>query len=190
MDNYCLLDIDGVVLDWESGLAQFMQDNIPHIKTSAYIDPHAYDIASRYGITKEEANSIVWDFHYDERFRYLQPIKNVEKAIEMLLSHFKIVAITACGTDEIIVNARNYNLNRLFPNTFESIWCVDRWDEKRKYLQKYPPGHWAEDHLNNYKMGLEFGHTCWLIDAPYNQSNNQNITRVSSLLDVANAICC
>ena len=183
---YLLLDIDGVCLDWEKGLIEFMQANVHNIVQPEYLDEHSYDLAHRFGITSEEANSLVWEFHYDKRFENLEPFDGVADAIEQLSEKYNCVAITACGSDKIISIAREKNLKTCFGDAFVAVHCVDIFDEKRKFLAKYPSGHWVEDHARNAQMGLEFGHQCWLIDAPYNKTKiiDSRVKRINNLSDL------
>ena len=187
---YLLLDIDGVCLDWETGLTNFMRANVQHITPPECLDEHSYDLATRFGITYDEANSLVWDFHYDKRFENLEPFDGVTDAIAQLKEKYNCVAITACGSDSIIVEAREKNLTTCFGDAFVAVHCVDIFDEKRGFLAKYPAGHWVEDHVRNVTMGLEFGHQCWLIDAPYNKTKivDSRVKRINNLSDLCGII--
>lgn len=187
---YLLLDIDGVCLDWDSGLIKFIKENIHETLQPSYVDEHSYDLANRFGITNNEANSLVWEFHYDEIFENLVPLDGVTDAITKLKEKYNCVAITACGSDPIIVNAREKNLKKCFGDAFVEIHCVDAFSEKRKFLEKYPPGHWVEDHAQNAHMGLLYGHQCWLINAPYNKKSflDSNIKRINSINDLCGII--
>ena len=187
---YLLLDIDGVCLDWEKGLFEFMQANVHKNAQPEYLDEHSYDLAGRFGITSEQANSLVWDFHYDKRFENLEPFDGVIDTISKLSEKYTCVAITACGSDSIITNAREKNLKKCFGDAFIAVHCVDVFDEKRNFLASYPSGHWVEDHARNAKMGLEFGHQCWLVDAPYNKKSiiDSRIKRITSINDLCNII--
>lgn len=187
---YLLLDIDGVCLDWESGLTNFMKENVEHIVQPDYLDEHSYDLAHRFGISYDEANSLVWEFHYDKRFENLEPFDGVQDTIALLKEKYYCVAITACGSDSIITTARENNLKNCFGDAFVAIHCVDVFDQKRKFLSEYPAGHWVEDHARNAQMGLEFGHQCWLINAPYNKTNilDSRIKRINSINDLCDII--
>lgn len=187
---YLLLDIDGVCLDWETGLTNFMKDNMRHIIEPKFLDEHAYELSNRFGISKDEANSLVWDFHYSEEFENLHPFDGVVDSILKLNQKYDCVAITACGSDSIITAARTKNLKKCFGDAFVAIHCVDLFSEKRKFLEKYPPSHWVEDHAQNAQMGLLYGHQCWLINAPYNKKSilNSKIKRINSINDLCDII--
>jgi hypothetical protein len=48
---YLLLDIDGCVLDWETGLLNFMDQHVSHIKQPKILSDDSYYLNRRYNIT-------------------------------------------------------------------------------------------------------------------------------------------
>ena len=185
-----LLDIDGVCLNWEKGLLAFINTHAPNSSATKVLDEHAYDLSSRYGIDTNIANALIWDFHYDQSFASLEPLPGVTDAIQQLSKKYSLVAITACGIETEIVQSRTKNLEDCFGPVFENVYCVQGFNDKRNYLKQYQPSHWVEDHTNNAAMGLEYNHQCWLINAPYNQSNliDPRIRRIDSLTDLCEII--
>ena len=179
-----LLDIDGCVFNWDKGLIDFIDSILPH--KSKNVDETCYDLQSRFGISRDEAESIICEFHYDDSFSMLEPLNGVVDAISILSSKYDLVAITACGNDPIIHSLREKNLKDCFGNAFSELYCTDTSFEKKEYLARFDPTHWVEDHERNAEFGLEFGHKCWLISAPYNKTKilDKRVTRVDSLLDI------
>lgn len=187
---YLLLDIDGCVLDWESGLVSFMNQCVTHIKQPETLSESSYYLDSRYNITPEQAKSIVEDFHAHPSFGKLLPLDGANQAIDYLKNKYRCVAITACGDTDQIISYREKNLYDCFGDAFVTLHCVADSESKRKYLDYYPPSNWVEDHVTNAQMGVEYGHTSWLINAPYNVTKkvDSRIKRINKLSDLCNLI--
>lgn len=188
-DTAILLDIDGVCLNWEQGLEDYLQAHLPHMADARVFDHHAFDLASRYNISSEEANQLVWDFHHHTSFGDLLPMPGAMEAIQHLTHLGKLVAITACGTTDRIQNLRIQNLKKCFGISFSEIYCTNDFAEKRGYLTNYAPGFWVEDHMTNAIMGAELGHKSFLVSARYNISYDHDlVTRVGNLSEAADLI--
>lgn len=185
-DIVILLDIDGVCLNWEQGLEDYLQAHRPHLTQAELFDEHAFDLASRYGISSDDANQLVWDFHHHSSFANLSPMPGSTQAIHDLRNQGKLVAITACGTTDRIRNFRIENLNKCFGTSFSEIYCTNNFEEKKSYLSNYPSSFWVEDHMNNAIMGAELGHKSYLVSAKHNQHQfHPLITRVKGLSEAA-----
>lgn len=184
-EQYVLLDADGVLLDWELGLKQFMQSHPVHSHTDT-INEHAYDLASRYNMSVSDVNDLVQEFHTSTSFEHLQPLLGAVSAVKHLAEWFPLVVITACGTHPHTAHMRRKNLAHVFGDVFEDVWLTDTFEQKNKYLAQYAPSYWVEDHGGNAELGLKFGHTCMLVDAPHNQESvNPSVIRVDNLLQAA-----
>jgi FMN phosphatase YigB (HAD superfamily) len=178
---HILLDIDGVVLDWKNGVEKFMHENHPHLIDPNSINELAYDLSTRYGMTREEANQLVWDFHTSPDFSQIQPMPGAVEAIPELRKLGKIIAITACSSQPDIVASRKKNLQNIFGDAFSEVHCTDTFSEKRKYLAMYPPGVWVEDHYRNAVMGLAYGHTCFLVESDHSPEETLNVIKIPDL---------
>lgn len=187
---FLLLDIDGVCLNWEKGLMNFVQSHRPHLHHPSRIDDTAFYLSEKMGVTAEVANILVWDFHCDASFAQLEPLPGADQAIAVLRDTYRLVAITACGSDEQIAQGRQKNLDTVFDHAFERLICVDTSSQKRQYLLEYPPSYWVEDRMDNAIMGLECGHRSWLINAPHNLEDidHPGITRINCLSDLVSLI--
>jgi 5'(3')-deoxyribonucleotidase len=183
---YVLLDIDGVILNWDFGIDNYIKSHVPDHMQPEFIDEHAYDLMDRYGFGLEEANQIVWDFHTHESFAEIPALPGVSEALVKLVEHFDLVAITACGDDDLIVKYRKQNLHSLFPRMFKEIICTNSGLAKQPHLAKFPPSYWIEDHTKNAHLGKQFGHVCMLVDAPYNREDH--LDQVIRVLDLPAAV--
>lgn len=186
---YVLLDIDGVILNWDFGIDNYIKSHVPDHMQPEFVDEHAYDLSDRYGFGLEEANQVVWDFHTHESFAEIPALPGVSEALAKLVNDYDLVAITACGSDDLIAQYREQNLHSLFPHMFKKIICTNSGLAKRQHLALFPPSYWVEDHTKNAHMGLEFGHSCFLVDAPYNRADVlDQVMRVRDLPAVAEII--
>jgi len=184
-----LLDIDGVCLNWEKGLVNYMESHFPHVAEAGVFNPHAFDLTARYGMSRQEANQLVWDFHHHDWFAELDPMVGATEAVDRLRQVGKLVAITACGTTDRTQQLRRKNLKLCFGNVFSEIYCTNNFEEKRGYLSLYPSGFWVEDHLKNAIMGAECGHKSYLISAHHNQGvDHPLVSRVDDLEHAADLI--
>ncbi len=183
--SHVLLDADGVLLNWELGLKQFMQSHPVHGHTET-INEHAYDLASRYNMSVSDVNDLVQEFHTSASFEHLQPLPGAVSAVKHLAEWFPLVVITACGTHPQTAHMRRKNLEHVFGAVFEQVWLTDTFEEKNQYLAQYAPSYWVEDHGGNAELGLKFGHTCMLVNAPHNQADwAHEVIRVDNLLEAA-----
>jgi FMN phosphatase YigB (HAD superfamily) len=186
---YLLLDVDGVCLDWQAGIWQYAQTHHAHLIKHDQTDPHARDLVSWLKISHDEANALLWDFHYDESFEQLKPLPGTVAAIARFVDKYKLVAITSCGDDPIISAARKRNLQWAFGRAFTEIHCLNMSYSKKPLLCSYAPTHWVEDHVKNALLGLECGHTCWLVDCAYNRNcPDKRVGRIDSLYDLCEII--
>jgi 5'(3')-deoxyribonucleotidase len=186
---YLLLDVDGVCLDWQTGLLNYASKYHPNLLQHEDVDPRARDLVTWLGISHQQANDLIWDFHYSEDFEHLSPMPGSVEAVARFVQHYQLIAITSCGSDTPIAQARRKNLQWAFGRAFTEIHCIDVNDSKRDLLLQYPPSHWVEDHIKNALLGLECGHTCWLVDASYNQIPvDSRIGRLSTLYDLCDII--
>lgn len=184
-NRHVLLDADGVLLNWEQGLHEFMQHHDQHVHTQK-VNEHAFDLAHRYNMTVAQVNDLVNEFHTSSSFEHLAPLPGAQAAVKHLSEWFPLVVITACGTHADTARMRRKNLMHVFGDVFEHVWCTDTFEEKNKYLAQYAPSYWVEDHVRNAELGLKFGHTCMLVDTPYNQTAMKDqVIRVQNMLEAA-----
>lgn len=185
---WVLLDCDGVLLDWESGLEHHMRTHHAHVWTG-YKNDHVYDLVRRYNMAATQADHIMKDFHTHDAYAHLQPLPGAITAIKHLHKFCDLAVITASGTQELTQHMRRDNLNHIFGSVFDHVHCTDTFDEKRSYLAQYPPGYWVEDHAGNAIMGAEQGHHAYLIHAAHNQAQQMpGVIRVQNMIEAAELI--
>jgi FMN phosphatase YigB (HAD superfamily) len=186
---WVLLDCDGVLLDWETGLERHMRSHAPHMWDGDYKLAHAYDLMVRYGMSERDAQHVVHDFHTHADFEHLNPLPGAQLAVQELHKFCRLAVITACSTHDHTQAMRKRNLIHAFGDVFEHVHCTDTFDEKLNYLSQYEPGFWVEDHAHNAQLGVQAGHTSYLIDAPHNMHEQvPDVTRVLHLVQAAELI--
>lgn len=186
---WVLLDCDGVLLDWDLGIQAYAMAHQSHVWDGDYLDEHVYDIAGRMNISTTSAQQLIWDFHHSDSYAHLPPMPGAVTAVAELHKFCNLVVITACGTQDTIVKAREHNLQQVFGDVFHRVHCTDGFAEKAQYLQRYDAGYWVEDHARNAEMGRTHGHQCFLIDAPHNQEHSvRGVQRVQNLAEAAEII--
>lgn len=189
MRPWVLLDCDGVLLDWESGLEHHMKTHVTHIWDGEYKNAHAYDLMGRYHMSEQHAQMILHDFHTHAHFEHLAPLPGAQLAIHMLHKFCDLAVITACGTHKLTQHMRSENLKQVFGHVFTHVHCTDTFEQKLNYLSEYEPGYWVEDHAQNAQLGTQVGHESYLITAPYNVHESvTDVTRVANLVQAAELI--
>lgn len=178
---FLLLDADGVLLNWSSGLDRYVAATRPKLADVAH-NQRGFTLMDRMGIGGEEAEQLISDFHVDPLFGQLDPMPGAVVTLDILRQWFTMVVITACGTDAVTQQMRRENLVSLFGDVFEEIWCTNTFKEKAKYLKMYPPSWWVEDHFSNAVMGALAGHRSVLIDEEHNRYNSHaKVQRVENM---------
>lgn len=138
-----LTDIDGVAIQWQSGLPYFAQKyNLPleHI-LSVIIEDKFIPPAEIFDCHKDLADKLIKKYNSSDFIRYLAPYADSLAVINKLKSKYRFVAVTALGTDVDSLLNRKFNLQALFPGAFEDIFVCGHDESKsvlfRKAKEKY-----------------------------------------------------
>ena len=97
-----------------------------------------------------------------------------EESVEIineLSRRYKIIAITAVGTNPFIAKRRRNNLEKYFPDVFDEVHCTRYGAKKTHILSRYPSSIWIEDNVRNAKDGFDLGHTPILYANNYNKED-------------------
>jgi FMN phosphatase YigB (HAD superfamily) len=151
-----LTDADEVILKWFPAFKSFIKSyhNIDYpINDDRRLDEVlGYDLAFK---LIDEFNNTPKHFAnlhaYEDALIYLPKLYN---------EGWKIVVITACGTDNKTYIMRKTNLEAVFGNIFEDILTVNYLDSKLIHLNKYMSTWWIDDSFKHIEAGLEAGHKC------------------------------
>lgn len=182
-DQFLLLDVDGVLLDWQQGFLKYLRITHAQLIPTAEKQP-GETFEDWLQLSNTKVSHLVQEFHKDPSFGELHALPGAIKAISILQNFFHLVLITACGTHTTTKKLRSSNLQEVFGDCFAHMHCTDTFAEKETHLRKYPTSWWIEDHLMNAQLGAKCGHRAVLIDYPYNQSDHtDHILRFKNLCD-------
>jgi FMN phosphatase YigB (HAD superfamily) len=164
MSKLLLTDIDGVVLDW---LGSFK-----HYLTDRGIEQNDQTLD---GLIEQHVETFQQSSYY---FGCLKTCKKSEMYLKKIHDlNYKIVAITACGTSDVIKSFRQNNLYQHFGDLFDDILFVNVHDSKQPLLQSFDSAVWVEDNYTHYVSGVFCGHNSFLIQHPYNAHHSANFVQ-------------
>lgn len=183
-----LIDVDGVVLDWESAFDEWMSQQGFRIKKS-----NVYDQYVRYGFQrKKQCDELVKRFNESAWIGYLNPLRDsVEWIRKFKQQGYEFDAITSLSEDFYSGKLREHNLESVFgKGTFNRVQCIGTGADKDEALCEYKAGlWWIEDKPKNCEAGLRAGHKPILISHIWNQEyNNPDVKRADNWQEVYNII--
>lgn len=182
--------MDGVLLNWEDHFHAYMRS---HGHQRAYTNVKSYWQENNYpGLSQDEARKMVYHFNTSAWMMGIPAYSDAIHGVSTLTDlGYRFVAITAMGKDPYALEARKYNLEKLFgADTFIDVIATDMYDphSKKKTLKEwYEPGrYWIEDKYENYKLGEDIGYNAILMDHSHNSSDiiKEKVQRVFTWNDM------
>ena len=159
LNKVILTDADGVLLNWEWAFNVHMMENgFAEVEDSKL----HYDMAVRYGITREQVVKLIRNFNASAAIGFLPPQRDAVYYVKKLHEKhgYKFHCITSVSADENAQKLREMNIQKIFgETTFERIVCLDTGAPKDDVLQEYEGTglYWVEDHIKNAEVGYELG---------------------------------
>jgi FMN phosphatase YigB (HAD superfamily) len=151
-----LLDVDGVLLDWNKKFHQWMEQN-GHLAKSI----NSTLIEDMYDLEIKKVRTCIRTFNETDNIKRLEPIDGAVEAIALLKSAgYTLQCITSLSTNSKIINNRNENLSSVFgANTFLDTVFLNTYSPKKEILEQYSNTNawWIEDNLKNAKDGADVG---------------------------------
>lgn len=132
------IDIDGVVVSWQSNLPFFAAEhNIPTDRIlEMMVDDKFRQMSEIFGCDDELADRLMRQYNSSKWIRGLKPYDDALVVINRLKHKYDFVAITAIGKSAESCLNRIANLNILFPSAFVDVMCVDIGESKvSRYLE-------------------------------------------------------
>ena len=166
-----ITDCDGVLLDWAFAFDVWMREQgyfrLPNTD-------HFFNQSQRYGIDEQEALSKVHEFNQTGALGYIPAFKDsVEYVTRLAREGWRFDVVTMIGKDKYAHRLRKINLQHLFGDVFDEIYCAgDFRKPKKEILQSKYSGTnymWIEDRIDYAKDGQEVGLKTYLMDWPYNR---------------------
>lgn len=138
-----LTDVDGVLVQWTSGLPYFAQKN--GIRTDeilkTLVDERFRTGEELFGVNGRIANILMREYNNSDFIKYLAGYVDAIDVVNRLKDQYDFIAITALGDSNQALLNRCCNLNTLFPGAFKDILCVDIGETKMPHYisvkQKY-----------------------------------------------------
>ena len=173
MKKVILTDADGVLLNWEYAFCTWMEQH-GHVEVEN--GNRIYDMAARFGITKQQSNQLVKIFNESAAIGFLPALRDAMYYVKRLHEEHGYVfhCITSLSTDPNAGKLRKMNLQKLFGETaFEKVICLETGADKDDALEKYKDSdlYWIEDKFENAICGLNKGLRPILIEHGFNMNN-------------------
>jgi uncharacterized HAD superfamily protein len=177
-EKIILVDVDGVIIDWEYGFDVWMESH-GHIVQ----EEKMYNMERKYALRPGVALHQIQIFNESAAMGFLPPLRDAQYYVKMLHEKhmYRFVAITSFGTDTYAKKLRSRNLSKLFgPNTFKDIHCLPTGEYKYDILAKLAPKYkgrpFVEDNIDNAEAAHSLGYKAMLMSHGYNyEYSNENI---------------
>lgn len=190
-ENVILVDADGCLLDWEFAFNIWMnQHGFTEIDGSKLY----YDMAARYGISRDQVVKLIKIFNESAAIGFLPPLRDAMHYVKKLHEEHGYVfhCITSVSVEPNAIKLREMNLRKLFGETaFQKIICLDTGADKDNALFPYRDTgcHWIEDKISNAEAGTKIGLKSLLVEHGHNMTYyHPEITLVKNWADIYNII--
>lgn len=172
-DKVILVDVDGVLLDWEYAFTMWMEKHGYKVNPGA---ENEYDMTLRYGLAKADKERIVRMFNESAWIRKLPPLRDAIKYVKKLHEDHGYVfrVISSLSNDYYAQHLRTKNLIEMFgPSVFESFTYLDTGADKDDALEPYEGTGcwWIEDKPENAVLGQSLGLESILMAHHHNESS-------------------
>jgi len=150
---------------------------------------HFFSQAKRYGIEEKEAFDQINMFNQTGALGFIPAYKDsVEYVTKFANEGWRFDVITMIGKDKYAHRLRKINLQHLFGDVFDNIYCSGEFTESKKgVLEKYKDSNliWIEDRIDYARDGDEMGLKTYIMDWPYNREYTGR--RISSWKEIYDA---
>jgi len=169
MDKIILTDCDGVLTNWELAFHVWMKE-----RGCQPIRNDIYEMAERYGKSKEEMKDLIKFFNESAAIGFLPPLRDAMRYVKKLHEEHGYVfrVITSLSLDPYAKRLRVSNLEKLFGTAIDDVICLDTGADKVEALEKYRDSYmyWIEDKPENARVGQKMGLTSILIEHEHNRN--------------------
>ena len=177
MSKNLLVDVDGVLLDWDTAFQRWMALEGFIVKEGGDTEYKTHlrcvRIVHKEAIPEDKAEWLVKIFNRSAWIGFLEPYKDSVEIVKALKEKgYTFTAITSLTLDEPAQALRKMNLAEVFgEGTFQDIHFLETGSGKNEILSKMGQGHWwIEDKPENAVVGLEHGLKPILLEHSYNKT--------------------
>jgi FMN phosphatase YigB (HAD superfamily) len=173
-DKVILVDVDGVLLDWEYHFYSWLKETYPlrydvlsetsyktYEKIGEYKDSRSFEIGELTPITKDVGRNLAREFNESAQVRYMSPLRDAIAGVKFLNERHGFVfhAITSLSDKTNAQRLRTENLEELFGKVFEKFVYLDTGADKNEVLEPYRDSgcYWIEDKPENVDVGISMG---------------------------------
>jgi hypothetical protein len=172
--NIILVDVDGVLLDWEWAFSIWLSERGYTHRSDA---KQYYSISDQFdGVSESDAKKFTRLFNESAAVGFLPPLRDSVYWVKRLHEQhgYRFRAITSLSTDKNAQKLREMNLRKLFGRTaFESVTCLETGSDKHEALEPYRGSGlwWVEDKISNADLGHELGLRSLLLEHGHNMKH-------------------
>jgi len=187
MTKLILTDIDGVMLDWETGFHDWMESK-GFVRNAIA----SYDMHVVYNQRKEHVKELVREYNNSAWMCCLNPLRDAVEGVKMLASAgYRFGAITSLSLDPYAGQLRKENLIKHFGDVFDFVTCLDTGADKDEALAPYKDSGmwWLEDKPENARLGADLGLKSILVRHQHNANfEYDGVTQVDNWAQIYNTI--
>lgn len=154
-----LVDCDGVLVDWETKFHAWM---LRHGYQAREDHETFYKVSDRYhDLDKQESGRLTRYFNESAAIRFMPALRDSVYWVKRLnwKMGYRFHVITSLSSDPDAQALRRQNLEDLYGDVFDRVWCLDTGSDKDEALEQYRDSGcwWVEDKPENALAGLECG---------------------------------
>jgi len=198
-DKVILVDVDGVLLDWEYSFHKWIRTTKPHLHL---VNENAYKIEDKvvysglgildkyFGdpITRYYGKELSREFNSSSDIGFLLPLRDSIKYVKKLHNdHGYMFQVISSQSDRISAQKlRISNLERIFGNVFVGYTILGTGDDKDEELSKYKDSdtYWIEDKPENVDIGISLGLSGILVAHSHNADYVGDAARLDSWKEI------
>jgi hypothetical protein len=191
-DKVILVDVDGVLLDWEYSFHKWIRETKPHLWI---LNENVYKVDDKIlykidysNITRQYAKELSKEFNESSDIGYLLPLRDSIKYVKKMHEEhgYMFHAITTLSSRLSAQRLRIFNLESLFGKVFTEYTILGTGDDKDEVLVQYEDSdaYWIEDKPENVDIGISLGLSGILVAHSHNADYVGDAARLDSWKEI------